>query len=336
MELGNVGSTGTMKSASAVARIGLASLLLVIAGATAAQQPYPSKPIRLISPYGPGGGNDTLARLIAQKLTESVGQQVIVDNRPGANTIIGTDLVAKSRPDGYTILFSGVNTFIINALLAPVPYAVLKDFAPIAPLASTETIMVLNASVPANTVQELIALAKGKPGQLNYATSSAGGAGHLVGELFKIMTGVNIQHIPYKGSGQALADVVGGQIQMSILSPVSTIAHIRSGKLKGIAISGDARFPALPQVPTFAESGLPKLEAKVVYGILAAAHTPREIVSKLASEIARIQRTSDFRDKLAGQGVEPFILGPDELAALIRSDMAKYAKVIKAANIKLE
>jgi tripartite-type tricarboxylate transporter receptor subunit TctC len=325
-----------MKLVTAVARIGPVIVLAVIAGVASAQQHYPSKPVRLISPYGPGGGNDTLARLIGQKLTESLGQQVIVDNRPGGNTMIGTDIVAKSRPDGHTILFSGINTFIINALLVPTPYSIVDDFAPIAPVASTETIMVVNPSVPANTLQELIALAKAKPGQLNYATSSAGGSAHLLGELFKMMTGVNIQHIPYKGSAQALADLIGGQVQISILSPVSTIPQIRSGKLRGIAISGDARFPALPQVPTFAEGGLPKFEAKTSYGILARARTPKEIVNKLASEIATILRTPDFKEKLAGQGVEPFILAPDQFAALIRSDTATFAKVIKAANIKLE
>jgi tripartite-type tricarboxylate transporter receptor subunit TctC len=244
--------------------------------------------------------------------------------------------VAKSRPDGHTILFSGINTFIINALLVPTPYDIIKDFAPIAPLASSETIMVLNPSVPANSLQELIALAKAKPGELNYATSSAGGAGHLVGELFKMIAGVNIQHIPYKGSGQALADLVGGQVQISILSPVSTIPHIKSGRLKGIAISGDTRFRALPQVPTFAEGGLPGFEAKVIYGILAPARTPKEIINKVANEIARIQRMPDFKEKLASQGVEPFVLGPEQFAALIRSDMAKYANIIKTANIKLE
>jgi tripartite-type tricarboxylate transporter receptor subunit TctC len=277
-----------------------------------------------------------MARLIGQKLTESLGQQVIVDNRPGANTMIGTDIVAKSRPDGHTMLFSGINTFTINALLAPTPYDSVKDFAPIATLASSEMIMVANPGVPANTLPELIALAKAKPGTLNYATSSAGGAGHLVGELFKMTAGVNIQHIPYKGSGQALTDLMGGQVQLSILSPVSAIPHIRSGKLKGVAISGDARFPALPQVPTFAEGGLPGFEAKVVYGILAAARTPSDIVNRLANEIARIQRIPDFKEKLAAQGVEPYILGPEQFAALLRSDMAKYAKIIKIANIKLE
>jgi len=326
----------SVKSVTAVARVALVSVLAIIAGEAAAQQHYPSRPVRLISPYGPGGGNDTLARIIAQKLTESLGQQVIVDNRPGGNTIIATDIVAKSRPDGHTIFFAGINTFIINALLVPTPYSIVNDFAPVTPVASTETIMVVNPSVPASNLQELIALAKAKPGQLNYATSSAGGSAHLVGELFKMITGVNIQHIPYKGSAQALTDVIGGQVQISILSPVSTIPQIRSGKLRGIAISGNARFPALPQVPTFAEGGLPNFDAKTIYGILAPARTPKEIVGKLASEIAAIERTPDFKEKLGAQGVEPFILTPAQFAALIRTDMARYAKVIKAANIKLE
>ena len=325
-----------MKFTTAVVQIMVASMLLVVAGPTVAQQPYPSKPIRLISPYAPGGGNDTLARLIGQKLTQTMGQQVIVDNRPGGNTIIATELLARSRPDGYTLLFSGIGTFIVNALLTPTPYDIIKDFSPVAPLASNENIMVLNPSVPANTLQEWIALAKQKPGQLNYGTSSAGGVGHLHGELFKIMAGVNIQHIPYKGSSQALADVVAGQVQMSILSPIATIPLIKGGKLKGIAISGDARSPVLPQVPTFAEGGMPKFEAKATYGILAAAHTPRELVNRLASEIAAIQRTPDFDEKLAGQGVRPFVLTPEQFAALIKSDMATYARIIKAANIKFE
>ena len=326
----------TMKFFLTVARILAASLLAAMVGSATAQQPYPSKPIRLISPYGPGGGNDIMARLIGQKLTESWGQQVIVDNRPGANTMIGTDAVAKAAPDGYTMLLPGINTHIINALLLPTPYDVINDFAPIASLAKMESIMVLNPSVRANNLQELIALAKARPGQLNYATSSTGGAGHLVGELFKFMAGVNIQHVPYKGSAQALTDLVGGQVQLSILSPVAAIPHIRSGKLKGIAISGETRLSALPQVPTFTEGGLPGFDAKSCYGILAPAHTPREIINKLASEIARIQRMPDFKEKLASQGVEPYILGPDQFAAMIKSDMAMYANIIKTANIKID
>lgn len=325
-----------MKSSTAVAPAMVLALLLATAGNVTAQQRYPSKPIRLISPYSAGGGNDTLARMIGQRLTESLGQQLIVDNRPGANTMIATDIIAKARPDGYTILFSGINTFIINALLVPTPYDIVKDFAPVAPLAGGETIMVLNPAVPANTLQELIALAKSRPGELNYATSSSGGAAHLVGEMFKMMAGVNIQHIPYKGSSQALADVVGGQVQISLLSPVSTIPHIKSGRLKGIAISGGARFSALPQVPTFAEGGLPGVEAKIIYGILAPARTPKEIINKLASDIARIQRIPEFKEKLASQSVEPFILEPDQFAALIKSEIVKYAKIIKTANIKLD
>jgi tripartite-type tricarboxylate transporter receptor subunit TctC len=319
-----------------VKRILLATAALILAGSATAQQIYPSRPIRCISPYAPGGGNDTMARLIGQRLTERLGQQVIVDNRPGANTMIGTDIVAKARSDGHTILFSGIGTFIVNALLTRTPYDIIKDFAPVAPMAKTEMIMVLNSSVRANDLQALIALAKAKPGALNYATSSSGGTGHLAGELFKMEAGVDIVHVPYKGTSQALNDVVAGQVQMSIQSIVSTIPHIRSGRIKGIAVSGDSRFPALPQVPTFAESGLPAVEAKVVYGILAPAGTPKEIVEKLAAEIAAIQRTAEFKEKLAAQGVEAFILGPEQFAATIKSDMANYARIIKTANIKLE
>jgi tripartite-type tricarboxylate transporter receptor subunit TctC len=314
----------------------LTAAAFTVAGSAAAQHTYPSRPIRCISPYAPGGGNDTMARLVGQRLTERLGQQVIVDNRPGANTMIGTDLVAKARPDGHTILFSGIGTFVVNALLVRTPYDIIKDFAPVAPVAKTEMIMVINSSVPANTVKELIALAKAKPGALNYATSSSGGAGHLAGELFKIEAGVDIVHVPYKGTSQALNDVVGGQVQMSIQSIVSTVAQIRSGRLKGLAVSGDSRFPGLPQVPTFAESGLPGVEAKVVYGILAPAGTAKQTVEKLAAEIAAIQRTAEFREKLTAQGVEAYILGPEHFGATIKADMATNARIIKAANIKIE
>ncbi|RPI46780.1 MAG: tripartite tricarboxylate transporter substrate binding protein [Betaproteobacteria bacterium] len=325
-----------MKSIVAIAYALLASVLFVISGPAGAQQNYPSRPLRLISPYAPGGGNDTMARLIAQALTESLGQQVIVDNRPGANTMIGTDIVAKSRPDGHTFLFSGISTFLINALLLKTPYDSMKDFAPIAPLAVAEMILVSNPSLPATNLRELIALAKAKPGELNYATSSAGGAGHLVGELFKMMAGINIQHIPYKGTSQALSEVMGGQIELSLQSAVSTVPHVRSGKLRGIAVSGDKRYRALPQVPTFAEAGLPGLQGRVIYGILGPAHIPAEIVGKLSGDIARIQRTPAFQEKLFNQGVEPFILSPDQFGALMRSELATFDKVIKTAHIKLK
>jgi len=324
-----------MKSIIAIAYALLASVPFVVSGTAGAQQHYPSRPIRLISPYAPGGGNDTMARLIGQALTESLGQQVIVDNRPGANTMIGTDIVAKSRPDGHTFLFSGISTFLINALLLKTPYDSMKDFAPIAPLAVAETILVANPSVPATNLRELIALAKARPGELNYATSSAGGAAHLAGELFKMMAGVNIQHIPYKGTSQALTDVMGGQIELSLQSAVSTIPHIRNGRLRGIAVSGDKRYRALPQVPTFAEAGLPGLQARVIYGILGPAHIPAGIVEKLSGEIARIQRTPAFQENLFKQGVEPFILSTDQFGALMRSEFATFDKVIKIAHIKL-
>ncbi len=325
-----------MNSVTVVSRTLLGSMLLVITGSAVAQQHFPTRPIRLISPYSPGGGNDTMARLLGQYLTEHWGQQVIVDNRPGGNTVIGTDIVAKASPDGYTLLFSGINTFILNAIFMHTPYDIIKDFSPVAPVAATETIMVANPSVPANNVKELIALAKAKPGALNYGTSSAGGSGHLVGELFNMLAGVKIQHIPYKGTSRALIEVAGGQVQLAIMSPVATIPLVKSGKLKGIAISGDSRFPPLPQVPTFAESGMPEIEAKVTYGVVAPAHTPPEVVKQLADDIARIQRMSDFKQKLASQGVEPFILGPGEFSALIKTNRANYGKIIKAASITLK
>jgi tripartite-type tricarboxylate transporter receptor subunit TctC len=317
------------------ARIIIAAGLLAFAGADAAQQAYPNRPIRFIVPYAPAGPTDLLARLIGQKLSESLGQPVIVDNRPGGNTIIGTEALAKSAPDGYTIMMMAIAHAIIPNLL-PTPYDPIKSFAPVATVASGEIVLVLNPSVPANNLQELIALAKARPGQLNYASASTGGPLHLAAELFNLMTGVKTQHIPYKGAGPALTDVIGGQVQM-LFSPADiAIPQIRSGKLKAIAISGKARSPALPQVPTFAESGLPGFTIKNWFGVLAPAGTPRPIIDKLSSEIGRILALPDIQERLVGQGMDPFVSSPEQFAALIETEVALYGRIIKTANIKVE
>jgi tripartite-type tricarboxylate transporter receptor subunit TctC len=326
---------GALQSVRITARISFAAVLLAFAGAAAAQQAYPTRPIRLIVPYAPAGPTDVLARLIGHKLGQSWGQPVIIDNRPGGNTIIGTEALAKSAPDGYTIMMMAIAHTIIPNLL-PTPYDPINSFAPVATVASGEIVLVLHPSVPANNLQELIALAKAKPGQLNYASASTGGPLHLAAELFNLMTGVKTQHIPYKGAGPALTDVINGQVQM-LFSPADiALPQIRSGKLKALAISGKARSPALPQVPTFAESGLPGFTIKNWFGVLSAAGTPPPIIDKLSSEIARILALPDIREKLAAQGMDPFISSPDQFAALIEADMALYGKIIKTANIKVE
>jgi tripartite-type tricarboxylate transporter receptor subunit TctC len=301
-----------------------------------AQATYPMKPIRFISPFAPGGSTSAMARLVGQKLTESWGQNVIVDNRPGGNTIIGTDALAKSTPDGYTIILT-TNTHVINPNLFPnLPYDPIKDFAPVGAVYSSEFILVINPSVPASNLQELIALAKSRPGQLNYATTGAGGSGHLANEMLNILAGIKTQHIPYKGAGPALVDLIGGQVQMFINNPLTVIPHIKSGRLKAMAITGETRVPALPQVPTFTEAGLPGLDVKPWFFVLAPAGTPKAIIDKLSTEIARIVAMPDVQEYLAKQGMDPFSSTPEQLATLMKTDMAKWAKVIKTANIKLE
>lgn len=309
---------------------------MAFAGFAAAQQPYPNKPIRFILPFAPGGSTSILARLIGQKFTESWGQQVIVDNRPGGNTVIGTEALARSAPDGYTIIMVSSSHAINANLSLYTPYDPIKDFAPVATVASNEQLLVLHPSITATNLQELIALAKSKPGQLNYASAGTGGVLHLAGEMFSIMAGVKLNHIPYKGTGHALSDLLGGQVQLYFSPPINLLPQIKAGKLKAIAISGQSRLSALPQVPTFSEAGLPGFDAKFWQGVLAPAGTPKPIVDKLSSEIARILAMPDISEKLASQGAAPFISTPEQFAALIKADMARYAHVIKTANIKLE
>jgi tripartite-type tricarboxylate transporter receptor subunit TctC len=311
------------------------ALLIACSGASAAQHAYPAKPIRLISPYAPGGGNNAMARLVGHKLTERWGQQVIVDSRPGGNTMIGTDTVAKAAPDGYTLLLAG-SGHVLVPLVFKAPYHPLNDFAAVAGVGKNELILVLGPAVGANTFQELVALAKAKPGQLNYATYGSGTTGHLSTELFCMMTGIRMQHIPYKGAGPAITDLLGGQVDAFLSTPPPVIPHILSGRLKGIAISGERRSPAVANVPTFAEAGLRGFEAKSWYGLLAPAKTPRPIIDKWSTEIKTVLETPDMQSKLASQAVDPYIASPEQYAALMQADTVRWLKVLKTANIKME
>lgn len=325
-----------MRFFAAPIRLLVLSLLLAFAGSASAQQGYPNKPIRFIVPYAPGGSTSNVARLIGQKLTEAWGQQVIIDNRPGGNTVIGSEALAKSPPDGYTISLAASTHATIPHLLASLPYDPIKDFTPVATLVTTQLVLVLHPSVPANNLQEFIALAKSKPGQLNFASVGTGSSTHLAGELFNIVAGVKMQQVPYKGTAPALTDLIGGQVQLNFDTPITSIPHIKSGKLKAIAITGKTRLAALPQVPTFAEAGLPNYDFQIWMGVLAPAGTPKEIVNKLNTEIAKILTMPDMKEKLVSQGLDPLISTPDQFAALIKSDMTKFGQVIKTANIKLE
>lgn len=312
----------------------LVSLLMALSGSVAAQNPYPSKPIRFIVPYATGGATTTVAHLVGQKLTERLGQPVIVDNRPGGNTVIGTEALAKSAPDGYTIMLA-VSTHVLVPQLLAAPYDPIKDFSPVTTLTNSEFVLAVHPAVPANSLPELVALARSKPGQLNYSSSGSGGVSHLAGELFNIMAGVEIQHVPYKGGGPALADLIGGQVQMSFQAPVVAIPHINGRRLKAIAISGEKRAPSLPQVPTFTEAGLPDFDARYWFGVLAPAGTPSQVIDVLSAEIAAVWGTPDIKEKLASQAMEPYITTPRQFAALLRADQAKYARIVKSGKIKI-
>ena len=308
---------------------------LVLASTAAAQQTYPNRTIRIVSPYTAGGSSGNQARLLARKLNESWGQPVIVDDRPGGNTIIGSEVVAKAAPDGYTLLWQ-TSGHVSNPHLFRTPYDAIKDFAPVATFSSTEQLLVLHPSVPADNLQQFIALAKSKPGTLNYASSGIGGPPHLGAELFGNMTGVKIQHVPYKGISQATTDLVAGQVQLAFQSPVSAIQFVQSGKLKALAVSGDKRLSALPDVPTFAQAGLTGFDVRFWFGVFAPAGTPKEIIDKLSTEIIKILAMPDIKTYLHGQGLDPFVSTPDQMAVLLKEESAKYEKLIKSNNIKAE
>jgi len=320
-----------MRARLPLALAGLAS----VAGAVHSQQGYPNRPVRFIVPNAPGGSITLLARLVGPKITERLGQHVIVDNRPGGNGFIAGELLAKAAPDGYTFMVVS-NTLVVTPLLLPATYDPIKDFAPIATLIKSEFVLVTHPSVPAKTVQEFIALAKAKPGELTYATSGSGNANHLAAEMFAMLAGVRMQDVPYKGGGPALIDLLGGQVKAFFNLPITFIPHIRNGKLKAIAVSGDARLTALPQVPTFTEAGLPGYDVKSWQGVIGPARLPRAIVDRLAAELAAIVALPDVRERVVSQGMETFYNGPASFGALMKEDMVRQAKVIKAANIKLE
>ncbi len=312
-----------------------ASLALVAAWASA--QTYPVKPIRIVVPFPPGGATDILARDVAQKLTEAWGQQVIVDNRPGAGGNIGSELVAHSAPDGYTLEMGTVGTHAINAsLYAKMPYDHVKDFAPVILVAGVPNVLVVNTAVPANSVAELIAYAKANPGKLNFASSGNGTSIHLSGELFKVMAGVQMTHIPYKGSAPAMQDLLGGQVQLMFDNLPPSLPQIKAGKVRALAVTSLTRAPALPDVPTVAESGLPGFEASSWFGILAPAGTPPAIVAKLNAEIAKWLATPEAKEKLAKQGANAAGGTPEDFAKHIAAETAKWAKVVKDSGAKID
>ncbi|MFI4888155.1 MAG: Bug family tripartite tricarboxylate transporter substrate binding protein [Burkholderiales bacterium] len=316
----------------AIAMLTVAPLALAQGAAS-----YPAKPIRLVVPFPAGGTTDILARAVAQKLSEAWGQQVIVDNRPGAGGNIGSDLVAKSAPDGYTLLMGTVGTHAINpSLYAKMPYDHVKDFAPVILVAGVPNVLVVNPSLPVHSVQELIAYAKANPGKLNFASSGNGTSIHLSGELFKTMTGVQMTHIPYKGSAPALTDLVGGQVQLMFDNLPSSLPFIKAGRLRALAVTSGTRAAALPDLPTLAESGLAGFEASSWFGVLAPAGTPRDIVAKLNGAIATWLASPEAREKLSSQGAIAAGGTPDAFARHIAAETVKWAKVVKASGAHVD
>jgi tripartite-type tricarboxylate transporter receptor subunit TctC len=300
-------------------------------------QSYPNRPIRLVVPFPAAGTTDILARAAAQKLTEALGQAVVVDNRPGAGGNIGSDLVAKSAPDGYTLLMGTVGTHAINpSLYSKMPYDHVKDFVPVVLVAGVPNVLVVNPALPVKSVADLIKLAKDKPGTINFASSGSGTSIHLSGELFKTMSGIDMTHVPYKGSSPALTDLIGGQVQVMFDNLPSALPQIKGGKLRAVAVTSLKRAPALPDVPTIDESGLPGFEASSWFGVLAPAGTPAPIVAKINAEVNKWLQSADAREKLLSQGAEAAGGTPEQFAAHIRAETDKWAKVVKASGAKVD
>jgi tripartite-type tricarboxylate transporter receptor subunit TctC len=296
---------------------------------------YPTRPIRLIIPFPPGGSNDILGRFIAQKMTERLGQTTIADNRPGADGIIGTDLVARAAPDGLTILIVSTS-YTMNPAIHKLPYDPFKSFVPVSLIASGGNVIAVNPSLPANSIKQLIELAKSKPGQVRYASSGIGGFNHFGGELFNHMAGIKMMHIPYKGGGPAMLDVMTGQVEVSVGTLIQTLPHIRSGKLKALGVGSQKRSPVVPDVPTISEAGVPGYDGSVWWGILAPARVPEGIVMKLNSTIGQILREPEMAKRLAAEAAEPIIDTPAAFGKLIASDIQKWARIAKQAGIRVE
>ena len=312
----------------------LALALLAVTAGTASAQSYPNRAIRMLVPSTPGGSVDTLARTVAPKLAEKWGQQVVVDNRAGAGGAIAGELLAKAPPDGYTLMMGTIAATATNVSLQKVNYDPLRDFAPVTLVATQNLMLVVHPSVPAKSVKDIIALAKAKPGQLSFASAGNGTGGHLSGELFKLLAGIDLLHIPYKGVAPALVDVVAGQVSMTFASLLSGTPHYKSGRLRAYAVTGAKRSAALPELPTMQEAGVKGYESSAWYGVLAPAGTPADIVNKLNAEIVGILKQPETNERLSQEGAEPVGNTPAQFGAHIKSEIEKWRKVIRAAGIK--
>ena len=310
-------------------------LLAAMLPAVATAQTYPHKPIRFVVPFGVGGPGDTIGRMIGRQLTESLGQPVVIDNRSGATTIIGTELTAKSPPDGHTLLLISTTHAVNPGLFPKLPYDPIKDFSPVTLITATPFMFGIHPSVAAHSVAELIAIARNKPGSLNYGTSGAGSSIHLTTELLKAAANIQMTHVPYKGSGPVFIDLIGGQIQMLFSSTVSTMPHVKSGKVRGLAITSLTRARALPEIPTIAET-YPGFESSSWFGMLVPAKTPQPVIDRLLKDTRAALKSPDVYQSLLSQGAEPGGLSSAEFGAYFQAEIRKWAKVIKSAGVKLE
>jgi tripartite-type tricarboxylate transporter receptor subunit TctC len=327
--------TMTQIRAAVSVRIG-AGLCAVLFALCACAQDYPSRPVRIVVPFSPGGPNDIIVRLVARKLAETWGQPAVVENRPGAGGNIGTDFVAKAPPDGHTLLSVGPGSLIINPLIGKVPYDTARDFAPVTLMARAPNALVAHPSLPASSVRELIALARSQPGRINYGSGGNGSTPHLAGALFAAMAGIELTHVPYKGTAPAMADLIGGQVQIAFLGIPTVLPHLKSGKLRVLAVTGKRRSPELAGVSTVDEAGVPGYELSPWYGLLAPAGTPRAIVARLSAEVTGIVRAAEMKEKLAVQGAEVAGGSPEEFAAVIQADSLTWSRVVKDAGIRGE
>ncbi len=316
----------------------IAALLCAASASSALAQAWPAKPVRMIVPYAPGGATDIMGRVVAQRLGEILGQQVLVDNRPGANTGIGTEAVAKSATDGYTLLFTNDATFVLNpALFATLPYNMARDFAPVATVAYLNLALVVASNLPVNNFAELVAYTKAKSGTISYGSYGVGSQAHLMGEMYKKHTGSDMVHVPYKGSAPAVADVIGGQVVFTFPAIPTVQGFIKAGRVKVLAISGDKRSPLLPEVPTFAEVGAKDLDIGAWYGFFAPTGTPRDVVARLNAAVSTMLSNQEFVDKqLAPQGMLPMNNSPDQMTALMKSESERMTRIIKLSGAKVE
>jgi len=319
---------------AAMMRLALFALAYLLAGVAGAQT-YPSHPVRIVIGFTPGGGVDINARLLAAKLSEQIGQQFVVENKPGAGTNIANEYVAKSAPDGYTLLLNSAAFAINLALYRNPPYA-LKDFAPVSVFSESVNLLVVSASLPAHNIKELVAMAKDKPGSLNYSSAGAGTSQHMAAELFKLRTGTNIVHVPYKGSAPALTALIAGEVQLSFSNTVAIHQHVKSGRLRALAVAGPKRTDVLPDVPTMKEAGVEGAEVPLWFGLLAPAGTPREIVQLLAANVAKAARSKDLHQKMIDQGADPVGNTPDEFQRQLEREVASWMEVVKVSGAKAE